>query len=196
MSLSCREGYGVYVIHLAAIRLLSRPREKRSSASPPPQTQNAIASFLCPSPLLVKLFNAECWRVVMPSWEIANRSRNRAAGNRPAGLKQAFGLQQACGGVSSGQWVERRLSCEPTVEAGQDIQRKLVMSDVVAQAVKWIVWWSLVPKLFAQLGHFRLRFEMRSLTQLWQNTWPHVFKTVFRMFALQTGQMATFCCLH
>lgn len=49
------------------------------------------------------------------------------------------------------------------------------------------------PNDFPQLGHLRERFEIRSLTQEEQKTWPQSLMTVLRMFDVQTGQIASCC---
>lgn len=49
------------------------------------------------------------------------------------------------------------------------------------------------PNDFPQLGHFRERFEIRSLTQEEQNTWPQSLRAVLRMLEVQTGQIARDC---
>lgn len=49
---------------------------------------------------------------------------------------------------------------------------------------------SILSNDLAQFGHFRMRFEMRSSTQLLQKRWPQVFNTVFLKSFRQIVQRA------
>lgn len=49
---------------------------------------------------------------------------------------------------------------------------------------------SILSKAFEQLGHFRIRFAIRSSTQLLQKVWPQVFKALFLKSLRQIVQRA------
>jgi hypothetical protein len=58
---------------------------------------------------------------------------------------------------------------------------------------RWTVMTSSLSNILLQLGHFLIRFEIRSSTQPLQNMCPHVFKTVSLKLLWHTEQVASFC---